>query len=76
MLEYCCREYSTGNVDSQEDNDKEDEHDSRSLMHGIQPSNHDDLHHVSVKSNIIEILQLGNSPPNKAATTTFVPFIM
>jgi hypothetical protein len=35
ILESYCREYSTGDVNSQEDNNKEDEHGSGSLIHGM-----------------------------------------
>jgi hypothetical protein len=35
MLECDGREYSTGDVDTQEDNDEEDKDDSRSLIRGM-----------------------------------------
>jgi hypothetical protein len=35
ILESYCREYSTGDVNSQEDKNKEDEHGSGSLTHGM-----------------------------------------
>jgi len=49
LIECYCGDYSAGDVNSQEDNNKEDKHASRSLIHGMQPSNHDDLYRVSVK---------------------------
>jgi hypothetical protein len=71
-FEYCCRNYFAGNVDSQEDNDKEDKHTSRSLIHDFQPSNHDDLHHV-----LVELIssRLDNLPPNMAVTTKFATLV-
>jgi hypothetical protein len=35
ILEYRCREYHTGDINSQEDNNKEDEHGPGSLIHGM-----------------------------------------
>jgi hypothetical protein len=50
MLKCYCSEYSAGDVYNQGDNDKEDQHGSGSLIHGMQPSNYDCIHNVSVKT--------------------------
>jgi hypothetical protein len=42
-----CTHHSKDYRDNHEDNNEKDEHLSRSLIHGIQPSDHDDLHNVS-----------------------------
>jgi hypothetical protein len=42
------------------------------LIHGMQPSNHDDLQHLSVESIS---LRSCSSPPSMAARTTLAPFV-
>jgi hypothetical protein len=73
MLECDDREYYTGHVNNQEHNNKEDKHGSGSLVHGMQPSNHDDLHHLSAESIS---LRFCSSPPSMAVMTTFVTLVV
>jgi hypothetical protein len=69
--EYYRHDHSAGDVYKQKHDDKEDKHDPRSLKHGMQPNDHDDLHHISVESIS---LRYCNSPPRTAGMTTYVPF--
>jgi hypothetical protein len=63
-----CIDHSRGDRDNQEGCNEKFWHLSRSLIHGMQPSNHDGLHDIS-EVNIIEVLQLGSSPVSIVFTT-------
>lgn len=53
---------STGDNDSQQGYRKQNENLSRSLIHGVYPSNRDDCD-MSIKVSITGVLQLSGSPP-------------
>jgi hypothetical protein len=45
-------DYYTGQCKGHEDYNKKDQQDSGSLIHGMQPSDHNDLHDISANSII------------------------
>jgi hypothetical protein len=67
---HCCHydNYSVENVESQEDDDEKYQDFSGWLIHGIQPSDDDDLQHDSVNS-MPEFSQVPSSPHNIVNTT-------
>jgi hypothetical protein len=72
VSEYYCGNNSAGNVENQEYCSEKNKHISRSLIHGMQPSDRNDLYNVSIDGT--ELMQQSRSPPSIADTITLIQF--